>query len=188
VLDAAIDCFSTRSYDDVSLSQIASKAGVDIGLTRYYFGAKHDLWRHAIESITDEWSASLAAISTRTYSSAPEKLKAHIQWFIQLSAEKPQLSMILLTECKSQSERSQFLIQHVVTPLYESMVQAIQDVQTEGKVVKVCTRTLFFLITHGGALPLAVPNLTNALPGGDIQTQDALEKHTEAIISLIIHD
>ena len=56
-LDAAVDLFGARGFDGVSLSQIAAKVGADVALTRYYFGSKHDVWRAAIDHLTNQINA-----------------------------------------------------------------------------------------------------------------------------------
>jgi hypothetical protein len=41
------------------------------------------------------------------------------------------------------------------------------------------------MITHDGSFPMALPALTNVIPGGDINARDGLTAHADAIIALI---
>ena len=49
-------------------------------------------------------------------------------------------------------------------------------------------RTIFFMITHGGSFPMALPALTNAFPGGDISKLANLTAHAEALIGSILSE
>ena len=68
------------------------------------------------------------------------------------------------------------------------MSSVIEDAKKEGAVPKVSTRTIFFMITHGGSFPMAIPTLTNDLPGRDIRSKRALKEHADAIVQLLEDD
>ena len=44
----AADCFATRGFEDVSMDDIAARAGVTKGLLFYYFGSKRQCYLAAI--------------------------------------------------------------------------------------------------------------------------------------------
>jgi AcrR family transcriptional regulator len=44
IRDAAWACFSTRSYDEVTLAEVAERAGVSVPTVRSHFGRKQDLF------------------------------------------------------------------------------------------------------------------------------------------------
>lgn len=49
LLVAAADCFASRAFDDVSMDDIAERAGVTKGLLFYYFGSKRQCYLAVIE-------------------------------------------------------------------------------------------------------------------------------------------
>jgi AcrR family transcriptional regulator len=49
LLDAGLRVFTERSYDTVSMSDIAKEAGISKGLLYHYFSSKQDLFRATLE-------------------------------------------------------------------------------------------------------------------------------------------
>jgi len=63
LLDAAETLFSQRGYDGVSLSEIASAAGLSRGTPNYFFGSKEQLYRSVLERVfADRQAATAQAI------------------------------------------------------------------------------------------------------------------------------
>jgi AcrR family transcriptional regulator len=54
LIAAAVDLFSTRSYDQVAASDIAKAAGVAHGLLFHYFGSKRGIYLQAIREAVDQ--------------------------------------------------------------------------------------------------------------------------------------
>ncbi len=50
---SAIRLFSARGYEGASVREIAAAAGVNIGLIRYYFGHKADLYRDTLAHLSE---------------------------------------------------------------------------------------------------------------------------------------
>src|SRR5947207_1830322 len=51
ILDAANALFAERAYDDVSIEDIASAAGVTRGLVHHYFGGRNDVYVGLLERL-----------------------------------------------------------------------------------------------------------------------------------------
>jgi AcrR family transcriptional regulator len=58
---AAIDLFSRRGPDAVSLREVAAQAGVNYGLIHQYIGSKDDLLRLAFRSVSERTAERFAA-------------------------------------------------------------------------------------------------------------------------------
>lgn len=64
LLDAAEALFSERGYDGVSLSEIATAAGLSRGTPNYFFGSKEQLYQSVLERVfADRQAATARAIS-----------------------------------------------------------------------------------------------------------------------------
>lgn len=55
IVDAAVELFTMRPYEEVSIDDLAWSADVAHGLISYYFGGKLGLFRAAIAQISDEF-------------------------------------------------------------------------------------------------------------------------------------
>jgi len=159
LLLAAIDLFGYRGVDGVSLSQIARQAGADIGLTRYYFGSKSDLWEAAVELLTENFIKALARHSTLEQGSKTDNLKSVIRAFIHASADWPQVSRIIVFDGNKTDKRGTFITNRLVTPFYKTLSNLIAEAKFDGTIPTVSDRTIFFMITHGGSFPMALPAL-----------------------------
>ena len=59
LLNAAIHAFARHGFAGASLSQIASAAGTDSALIRYYYGSKMGLWQAVIDRISEAMVSEL---------------------------------------------------------------------------------------------------------------------------------
>jgi AcrR family transcriptional regulator len=54
LVEAAVELFSSRSFDEVSVGDITGRAGVAYGLVAHYFGSKRGLYLAAMQNIADQ--------------------------------------------------------------------------------------------------------------------------------------
>lgn len=188
LLVAALHLFGERGFDGVSLRQIAERVGADIGLTRYYFGSKEDTWKAAIDHLAERLGTELQQIAVREFPSKTDMMKAVIHWFVRMSARWPELSRIIAFDGNDEGVRGQYIAERLVGPFFAAMDGLIVGAKAEGTIVDVSPRTIFFMITHGGSFPMALPVLTNRFPGGDIEDSGNLKAHAEAIILLVFKE
>ncbi len=72
---AAIQLFTSRGYEGASVREIAAAAGVNIGLIRYHFGHKADLYRDTLAHVSEPYNeACLAAFNRVRESGSAEEL------------------------------------------------------------------------------------------------------------------
>jgi AcrR family transcriptional regulator len=60
LIAAAVDLFSSKSYDDVAAADIAKAAGVAHGLLFHYFGSKRGIYLQAIREAVDQLDEAFA--------------------------------------------------------------------------------------------------------------------------------
>lgn len=64
VLRVAVECMASSGFDNLRLRDVASAAGVSIGLLQHYFETRDDLveeaFRQASEDLLAEWAAAVA--------------------------------------------------------------------------------------------------------------------------------
>ena len=56
MMRAAVQLFSLRGYEGTAVRDIASAAGVNIGLVRYHFGHKADLYRDTLAFVSSQYN------------------------------------------------------------------------------------------------------------------------------------
>ncbi len=186
LIAAALECFGARGFDGASLSQIARLAGTDVALTRYYFGSKEALWMEAVDHLAAHLQSELSQVFEQSQAGEAELLELVIRWFVDMSARHPYLSRIIVLDGANEDARGRHLAANVIGPFYKVVSRLILAAKRQGRIPDVAPRTIFFMITHGGSFPMAMPALTNAFPGGEIATKRALNAHADAIIALIL--
>ena len=166
--------------------RVAQRSETDTALSRYYFGSKLGLWNAAIEHLTSQLNPELTTVLENAEDTNVEKLKATIRWFVLMSAQRPYLARIIVFEGGTQTERMPYVAQSIIKPLYDLLSSLIEQAKLDGHIPKVETRTIFFMITHGGSFPMSMPGLTNAFRGGNIEGKAQLKRHADSLIQLII--
>ncbi|MEL6857746.1 MAG: TetR/AcrR family transcriptional regulator [Pseudomonadota bacterium] len=188
LLTSAIDLFAHGGFDGVSLKQIAAQCRADIGLIRYYFGTKAELWETAMTHLANVYVEELLAANTYTGGSKTDALKALIRANLIAASKWPQVSRIIVFDGNKSDARGAFIQSRFVAPFHFLISDFIEGAKEEGRVPNVSTRTIFFMIAHGGAFPMALPALANSIPGEDIGSEQGLEAHIDAILALLIRD
>jgi AcrR family transcriptional regulator len=95
LLDSAIKLFSARSYDEVSVVDIAAEADVAIGLLYYHFTDKRGLYAAALQQLADRLSAAAREASDQP--AAPvDRLRAALRAELKVMAESPAAYRVLL--------------------------------------------------------------------------------------------
>src|SRR5262249_35202122 len=59
ILEAALVAFADDGFDGATTRDIAQQAGVALGLLRYHFGSKTELWKAAVDRAFAELGANL---------------------------------------------------------------------------------------------------------------------------------
>lgn len=188
LLLAAIDLFANAGFDGVSLSRIAALSGADIGLIRYYFGTKAELWEAAMTHLANVYVEDMLAANTYRKGSKTEALKALIRANLIAASKWPQVSRIIVFDGNKSDARGAFIQTRFVAPFHYLISEFIEGAKAEGHLPRVSTRTIFFMIAHGGAFPMALPALANSIPGEDIASEQGLEAHIDAILALLIRE
>jgi len=97
ILQAALDEFSTHGYGDARIDRIADRAGVSKPLIYDYFGAKEQLYIHALREAYIQIRSGERALDVQTLS--PEAaIGVFVQFTIRHFAEKPWFIRMLNTE------------------------------------------------------------------------------------------
>lgn len=75
IMRAAITQFTRLGYEGASMRDIANAAGVNIGLIRYHFGHKADLYRDTLAYISEQYNrVCIKALNEAKQSNRPEEI------------------------------------------------------------------------------------------------------------------
>jgi len=95
LIDAARNKFVSKSYDKVSIRELAQTAGVNSAMIKYYFQNKEGLYRAMIMEVTGQIMNSL---SEHLKSSNLDNLDDFFRSFVEVIKESPEFPLLMLKE------------------------------------------------------------------------------------------
>ena len=131
ILNIAIQAFANKGFDGVRQRDIAKKAGITNSLMNYHFNNKEDLWQQAILQLGEKLKKRLLEI--QGYFKDLEglaALKAYTRQFIYFSAEHPEFYKVVFHEMCTQTERANWLIDTILSPLHQAFGGATTNLQS----------------------------------------------------------
>ncbi|QOG06566.1 helix-turn-helix transcriptional regulator [Aureimonas sp. OT7] len=122
ILEAAIRRFGTRSFDDVSLRDIAADVAVDVAYVHRSYGSKEKLFLEALEAASEEMNFS---------DLAPQDLPAYL---VQRIFDQPRGKLVaeinafdILISSASSPHVSSFLAQRMQDEFFNPLAEKLQD-------------------------------------------------------------
>lgn len=102
ILTVAYDCFSTRDYDDVSLSDIAGAAEINKSLLQHYYGKKCDIMKTLLDELLAGAYAYMDTLRYE-YDDQFQKISDFNMLFFKVASTNPRLDRFV-TSSVSQPE------------------------------------------------------------------------------------
>ncbi|MEO0472047.1 MAG: helix-turn-helix domain-containing protein [Bacteroidota bacterium] len=131
VLEVAIDVFAEKGFAGAQLKEIAERAGISKSLMNYHFQNKEELWKKAVKKLEEKLTNRLREAKGYFKDlSGVALMKAYNRQFIYFSADQPAFYKILFHEMCARSERSEWLIQTILQPIYsfsEVLLEAAKE-------------------------------------------------------------
>jgi AcrR family transcriptional regulator len=91
LLEAGVALFAVRSWEEISIEEIASAGGVSRGLLYHYFSGKRDYYIACIEHVVER----LLALQPDQAMPADARLRTGLQRYFESLAEHPEMHLTL---------------------------------------------------------------------------------------------
>ncbi|MCS7125736.1 MAG: TetR/AcrR family transcriptional regulator [Aigarchaeota archaeon] len=151
IIKAAIELFSTRSYSDVSIDDIASRAKVSKGAVFHYFSSKIDLAEAVMKHILKTIENRLEEIFSSNLDNR-EKLGKFIDLaldFVELKKNSLKSLDFVSEICKKLVENNRY---GFVEDFYIKIESRISNILKETDVMKTNVRAALFMIILNGLI------------------------------------
>src|SRR5437016_2253342 len=120
IIAAAVKIFSEKGFGGARTREIATRAGVNLGLITYYFGNKSGLWKAAAEQIGDRLQAALDGPVADVDATDPRELvREMIRRYVRSVAAHPEFFRLMVEEGKQSNARMRWLVDTYAKPRYE---------------------------------------------------------------------
>lgn len=188
ILQTALREFSEKGFDGATARDIASVAGVNHGLIRYYFGTKEKLWRAAVDLAFAELNAGLARVtSDPDVSNERESTRQLIRNYVRYVARKPEFVRLMHDEGKRKGPRMRWMVDRHVKPIYEAMAELMSRAQGKGFLPAGIAPIHFHYILAGSVgLIFHQAEECKRLSGADPFDEAIVEEHARAVEYLFL--
>ena len=188
ILKAALEAFAEQGFDGARTRDIASRAGVTLGLLQYHFGNKSALWKAAVARAFEELNSGLdAVLGAPGLGDERERLRALIRSHVRFVAQKPEFVRLMHDEGKRRGPRARWLADKHVKPLYEKFSRLIEAAQATG-VLPSGIAPVHFMYILVGAIDVIFHQAEECkrIAGIDPADEKAVAAHTRAVEELFL--
>ncbi|CAN5258245.1 TetR family transcriptional regulator [soil metagenome] len=131
LLDATASLLSERSDLNASLTDIATRSGLNSALIKYYFGSKDGLFLAVLERDAERSMADLASLMAMDIS-AERKLRTHISGIINTYYRSPYVNrlinyMIVQGEPKSAERVAEIFVEPMIAAYRSIVRQGVEE-------------------------------------------------------------
>jgi len=194
IIEAALDAFATSGYEAMSIRELTRRLGVSHNLVHHYFRSKAELWRACIDwsfgTLAREMTAALAAALAPAPVGATdvlERLRGLFRLFITLTARYPANGLVISREGALGGPRFDYLFDNYVAPNLEVFREVLAAGQAAGALrPDLDLRTIFFLLTDGGAGPYTSRAFAKRLDPRDPQRAEVIAAHAALVADVLI--
>jgi TetR/AcrR family transcriptional regulator len=186
ILTAGLDVFSENGFDGTTTRAIAARAGVNLGLIKYHFGSKEELWRAAVDRVFESLWQVLASLDPGVVDD-PSRASTVVRTAVRFAARNPAFVRLMNDECKRDSPRMRWLTDRHGKRLYDASVAALEHARAEGTLPDISPIHLFYMFIGAVGMIFSQAPECERLTGIDPTTSDEMiEQHADAIEKLFL--
>lgn len=186
ILDAALEIFSDEGFAGTTTREIAARAGVNLGLIKYYFGSKDALWRAAVDSVFAALAAELGDL-IRQAAGGPDEITKLVHACVRFAARTPAFIRLMNDECKRKSPRMRWLVERHGRPLYEATTGVLARMRRQGFVPDVPDVHLYYMFIGAAGMMFSQAPECQRLAGKDPTADERMiATHAAAVAKLFI--
>ncbi len=184
ILQCALEAFAERGFDGASIRDIAAVAGVNHGLIRYHFDDKDGLWKAAVEFLFARLHQEMAPPDEEAELSSLEQTKAWLRRYVRYCARHPEHARIMVQESIRDSDRLRWAVRRFIKPDNERLQARFGQRVEEGVYPDVPQYSLNYIVTAAAQSMFMLANEMKYIYGIDVASDDVIDAHAEAIVTL----
>lgn len=166
---------------------IAAAAGVQQPLINYHFGSKEGLWRAVVAHLFSELHESVAGrLGEVSALGPPEALAAVLRHFVLYTAERPQLSRLMLKETATRGDRLSWIVDHHLRPSFEQALALIRAAQRRGALAGIDPVSAYYLFVGAATSAFVMGPAYEMLTGDDPFRADRRAAYADAVVQLFL--
>jgi AcrR family transcriptional regulator len=190
ILAAALAVFAERGFDGARTREIAERAGANLGLLTYYFGAKQALWRAAVAHAFEELRTEITGLTARARRQAAADERAQLEQllrgFVRFVARRPEFMRLMNDESRREGPRMRWLADHHVKPIADALGRVVARAQARGLVPQIPLVSVHYIAIGAAGLLFSQAPECRRLTGIDPSDPAVAEAHADALVRLLL--
>ena len=189
ILAAALEIFSERGFDGARTREIAERADANLGLIKYYFDTKEQLWKAAVDRAFEELGREfgpLLADAAANGTGDLDVLEELVRRFVRFGAQNPAFMRLMNDEGKRDSERMHWLADHHVKPMYRTLEGLFERARERGLVPDLPAVHLHYIVVGAAGLIFSQAPECLHVTGIDPTDEASVETHADAVVRLLL--
>jgi TetR/AcrR family transcriptional regulator len=186
ILAAALQVFAERGFDGARTRDIAERAGANLGLIKYYFNDKEQLWKAAVARAFAELQAGFAeGLQSTNDAGELAWLARTLRQFVHFVARHPEFMRLMNDEGKRNSRRMRWLADRFVRPLNQVVSTHLEHAQAQGLLPPIPSVSLRYIVLGAAGLIFSQAPECTYIAGVDPTDPDFAEQHANALLQVL---
>ncbi|MFP3943624.1 MAG: TetR/AcrR family transcriptional regulator [Alphaproteobacteria bacterium] len=189
ILRAACKEFAAHGFSGATVRAIGARAGVNHSMIKYYFQNKGLLWRAAVASLfRGLWGALDFFNLERSGLSDLEIFKTFMRRYVRFCAEHPEFARIMVQENLSENDRVEWTALTFTKPGRTYMQPLFDRLRQAGHLPDIPRISFDYIFVASAQMMFVLAPEVRRIWDYDPLTEQAIESHTEAMITLFLRD
>ncbi len=196
IIAVALTAFAELGFDGATTREIAARAGVNVGLIKYYFEGKLGLWQAAVGRAFAQMRAGiedqLGELALHAPNAWPpdgelDRFRLLLRGCVRTVGRHPEFVRMMHEEGKRGGPRLDWLVEHHVRPFYSTLAH-IRERLAELGVLPEAMTTVHFYYVLAGAIAVIFHQAEECRRVADLDPADpaVIEAHADAVESLLL--
>ena len=186
ILAAGLEVFSDEGFVGTTTREIATRAGVNLGLIKYYFGSKDALWRAVVDGVFGALAAEVGEVDAEG-GDEPETIERLIRSAVRFIGHNPAFVRLMNDECKRNSGRMRWLVDRHGRPLYDQVVARLRRMKRKGFVPNIPDVHLYYMfIGAAGMLFSQAPECARFTGKDPTADERMIGMHADMMVKLFL--
>ncbi len=183
----SLEIFADLGFEGATTRKIAEGAGINVGLIKYYFGSKEQLWQEAADLAFAEMHEALGGTLAELGQLATmDQLQQVARKFALFVAQHPGAVRLMQDAGTHDGHRMRWLVDKHLRPVYERLRAGIVERQDAGSFPRdVDPVHLFYLLVGSMTLIFHQAPECLYLTGKDPRDPAVAETHADALLGLL---
>jgi len=186
ILRESLKCFAEFGFGGAKINAISKRAKVDDSLLHYHFKSKENLWKKAVElGFQDYNQDAQTIIKLFKDMDVITWAKASIRHSVHYNAKHPELYQIIFHELTQKSDRSDWIINHVLKPMTKKIYLLHKNLKKENLVKDLPLPNLVSIYIGAINSFFILHNQMRQQFNIDVFSEEEIDRHADTVIEII---